>query len=420
MSKVFFFIKLIRESLATSIDSILSNKLRAFLSLLGITIGIFSVIVVLSFFQSIERTVRETMEGMGGSTLYIDKYPWVMKGEFAWWEYNKRPTPKYEEYEAVSKKCALAKYSAFTKNFNSQVKYKDKNYEVNIVTCTHDFINITHMGIEQGRYFTNTESERGSRVAIVGSNICKNLLGDDDQQHIGKEIMILGNKLKIIGVFEKKGNSVVNTGIDNAVMIPFNFGRKLVNIKSDYMNSSIVVTPKPGISTEQLSDDLKRIMRAERRLKPKEKDNFAINQMSLLDSVFDNIFGVLNMVSWLIGSFSLLIGGFGIATIMFISVKERTAQIGIKKALGAKSFFILTEFIFEAIFLALIGGVFGLILVYITTIIFTSLTGIKVVLSIGNILIGLLVSSAIGFISGYFPARKASRLAPVDAMRSSF
>jgi len=270
--------------------------------------------------------------------------------------------------------------------------------------------------LEAGRYFTPVESHRGNNVAIIGTDIADQLYQGIDP--IGKKIKIFGRKLDIIGVTKKEGESVFGDSKDNRIFIPINYGRSVLDVRN--IGSTILVMGKPGISNDRMKDELVGIMRSIRKLPPRADDSFAINETDIISKGFDSLFAVIAMVGWFIGGFSLLVGGFGIANIMFVSVKERTNQIGIQKSLGAKNYFILLQFLFEAIFLSLMGGVVGLLIVYILTFFSESMLNFELSLTFANIFLGVVVSALIGLVSGFIPSYQASRLNPVDAMRSSF
>lgn len=413
------YLRLIRESFAFAMQAIVANKVRTFLSLLGITIGIFSVISVLTVFDSIEIKLRKNIEELGSNVLFVQKWPWSMgDANYAWWEYMKRPETRLQEMEEIQKRSNLADAVSYYVATQRNVKCQGITYEnAVLIAASHDYEKVETINLSQGRYFSQSESQGGRPVAVVGDKIIKELLGEADP--IGKEILVFGRKVEIIGVFKMEGDGSFGPSKDTWIMMPVNFGRNFIDLDSD-IEASIMVRGKKNISNEALRDELTGIMRSVRKLKPTVKDNFAINETSVITQGFDKVFSVVAIVGWIIGGFSLLVGGFGIANIMFVSVKERTAQIGIQKSLGAKNSFILQQFLFEAIFLAVLGGIFGLLIIYTGTVIATKVTGMELFLTMKNIVLGLSVSAFIGLVSGLFPAWSASRLDPVEAMRSTF
>jgi len=385
------------------------------LSLLGVTIGIFSIISVMTTIDSLERSIRENVSSLGNNTIYVQKWPWTFSSEYPWWKYIKRPLPKMEEADQIKERSVYAGDVAFVASTNKTVEYEDKAVEnTGIMLATFDYGRIRDFKIENGRYFTELESHSGKNVAIIGATISEELY--QGASPINKTIKVGGRKVRVIGVFAKEGEDMFNNSMDQMVLIPVNFGKTMFDVESEALNPFICVTAKENVSVEQLVDELAIIMRTIRRLKPVEEDNFALNQASMIAKGLDNIFGIIDLAGWIIGGFAILVGGFGIANIMFVSVKERTRQIGIQKAIGAKSYLILTQFLTEAIVLSLVGGLIGLFLVWILTFVASSLTPLSFALSLQNVLSGTLISVFIGIVSGFAPARKAAGLDPVIAM----
>ena len=411
-------IRVIKESIIFAIDALRVNMVRTILSLLGITIGIFCVISVFTVFDSIERNFKKSLSEIGSNVLFVQKWPWQMGGEYAWWKYMKRPQPKLDDLKEIQARSNASERSAYYIAVNKDVNYLDNSISgTTIVAVSQDYDKLTVFDIGQGRYFSQQESLLGKNVAIIGYTIADNLFGPNDP--IGHYVKIAGLKVEVIGVFKKVGDNMFGNSTDDQVLVPVLYGRNFINFNGD-VESCVMVKAKPGVSNEELTDELRGIMRSVHKLKPQAEDDFAINETSVISKGFDSIFAVISMVGWVIGGFSLLVGGFGIANIMFVSVKERTTIIGIKKSMGAKRSFILLEFLIESIFLSVMGGAIGLIIIYAGTLIASSAFSMPLVLTQRNIILGLSISSIIGLVSGFIPAWIASRLDPVEAMRSTF
>ncbi|MEI6488041.1 MAG: ABC transporter permease [Bacteroidota bacterium] len=412
------FLGLFRESILFAINALVVNKLRTFLSLLGITIGIFAIITVFTIVDSLEQNLRKSVQSLGDDVVFVQKWPWTFGPDYPWWKYMNRPVPDYTELDDILRKCDGAESAAFVINANITVKYKSSSIEnVSIICASHQYNRVKNFEIDEGRYFTEIESSAGRPVAIIGDVIAKALF--PYHSPIGQMIKVNGSKVMVIGVFKKEGESILGGSSDTQVLVPIQYARSLIDIRSDNLDPEIMVRAKKGISNDDLIDELTGLMRSIRKLHPKADDNFALNQTSLISNQFDSLFNMVGIAGWIIGGFSILVGGFGIANIMFVSVKERTNIIGIQKSLGAKNYFILLQFIFESIFLSLLGGIFGLLIVYVITLTAGDTFGMEISLSRSNIILGFTISILIGLVSGFVPAYGASQLDPVEAIRAS-
>ena len=408
-------LRLVRESYLFAFQEIIVNKVRTSLSLLGITIGIFCVISVFTVFDSMENSIRKSIASLGSNVLYIQKWPWAMGGDYPWWKYWQRPEASLDDMREVEKRSNLADAIAFMVQVNKTVKYQNSYAEnIGVMGVSQDFDKVWKFELADGRYFSLTESASGNNIAIIGADLATDLFREGDP--IGKKIKIFGRNIEVVGVIAKEGEDFFGNSNDKVVYLPINYFKTLVDLRD--MGSTIVVKAKPLVSNEELRDELTGLMRSIRKQKPSAEDNFAINETDIISKGFDSLFKVIAMVGWIIGGFSLLVGGFGIANIMFVSVKERTNIIGIQKALGAKNYFVLLQFLFEAVFLSLIGGIFGLVIILILTLLVSNLTSFHLILTQGNIFLGIGVSGIIGLISGIIPAWSASKLDPVEAMRT--
>lgn len=412
------FARLIKESARFALTSVIANKLRTSLTLLGITIGIFSIILVFSVLDGLERQVRGSIESLGDNVVYIMKWPWVFEGDFPWWRFMNRPVPNVREVDDLMRRTYTVEATAFLASTSRTIEYLNNSIEnTALVGVSADYDKVRLVDISDGRYISATEFASGRNVAVLGAKIAESLFPGTDP--IGKNIRFFGRNAEVVGVFAQEGMSNFGNTHDEQVIVPLKYLGLFLDVNSERNNPFIMAKAKPGITNEEMMDDITGVMRAIRRLKPVAEDNFALNETSSLSKQTDSIFAIISLAGWIIGGFSILVGGFGIANIMFVSVRERTSIIGIQKALGAKNYFILLQFLFEAILLSLVGGVVGLLMVFGATAAISSLANFDFSLTIGNILLGLNVSAIIGLVSGFVPAWTASRLDPVEAIRST-
>ena len=413
------------ESFRFAWNALKMNLLRTILSLLGVTIGIFAIIAVFTLVDSLEKNIKESFSFLGAGVIYVEKWPYTpdANGEYKWWDFMGRPNASYNEFKFLQANLKNENgISIFAVRSNITLKRKSNSIsEVDLRGGSYGYSDIFETNIEEGRYFTQTEAESGRNVAIIGSNIAQSLFPNGENA-IGKEIKLSGMKFMVIGVVKKEGESFLGTpSNDDTCIIPYNAFRKMYQTGTGAANEIGSKIGVKGYSSDiglvELENEIVGLMRTRRGQKPRDTNSFAMNRPEAIANVIGSVFDVFGIAGWVIGGFSILVGGFGIANIMFVSVKERTNIIGIQKSLGAKNYFILFQFLFEAIFLSVIGGAGGLILVLLIT--FIPMGDLQVALSFKNIVLGLGVSAIIGTASGIIPAALAARLDPVIAIRSN-
>lgn len=411
------FTKLFFESILFAVRSLVANRLRTLLSLFGVVIGIFVIILILTSLDSLKKDINDSISSLGDDIIYIHKWPWEGGFDYPWWKYWQRPVPTIKEMEQVEKNAHLAEYVSFSVSANRSLKYKSNSVpsaEINGVFVNYD--KLYDIEIEEGRFFTESELRSSRNLVIIGSGIAEGLMGN--QSPVGKRIKISNNNYTVIGVMPKKGASLFGNGADNKVYIPYYNIRNLVDLNSWRVHREILVKARPGVTNEQLKDELTGLMRSIRKLKPTEEDDFTLNEASMIAKQMSNITIIFDIVAWAIGLLAVLVGTFGIANIMFVSVKERTNIIGIQKALGAQRRFILMQFLAEALILTMVGGLLGLLIVFGVTKVVSAISSFNMVLSVGNVARGMWISTLIGVLSGIIPAWLAARMSPVDAIRS--
>lgn len=413
------YIRLFVESVVFGFQALVVNKLRTFLSLLGVTIGIFAIVSVFTLVDSMERSIRGSIETLGDNVIFIQKWPWSFGDkEYAWWKYMMRPEVSPDELDEIKERSELSTAATFILEFRRTLKFENSSIEESkVVASSADAPEVRNFEIGLGRYFSESEFKSGRAVCLVGARTAYDLFGV--RNPVGKTIKIGGAKTTIIGVFEFEGQSLIGSSVDQETHIPLEFARTFVKLDNRRLNPRIMVKARDGVPNQALKDELTGIMRSARRLKPKQEQNFALNEISILSEGLTGFFDQISIIGMIIGGFSILVGGFSIANIMFVSVKERTNIIGIQKALGAKNAFILFEFLAEAVMLTTLGGLIGMFLVFLIAQGVSSFTEFTLVLSAQNIATGIGISVSIGLISGLLPALSASRLNPVDAIRAN-
>ncbi|MGZ3849053.1 MAG: ABC transporter permease [Flavisolibacter sp.] len=411
-------LEIIGSGFKMAMQELAKNKLRTFLSLFGVTIGIFCIIGVLATVNSLQTNIQNQLKSLGNNTIYIDKWEWNGGGpNYPWWKYAKRPEPEIAELAEIKERTATAQYAAFFINSVTSIDFESNTLNnVRLYGVTQDYQNIQGLVIQYGRFLTDGEFQRGSNSTVMGNEIAETLFGDAEKA-VGKVISIKGRKTVVIGVIKKEGSQIVGGWqFDKCIILPYNYAKTII----DENHSDPIMMVKGGaqISSKALKDELTGTMRSIRKLKPTQDDNFALNDINDLSDNLAQAFVSINIGGWAIGALAFIVGIFGVANIMFVTVKERTSQIGLKKALGAKNRVILMEFLLESAFLCIIGGLIGLLLVYILTKIVTASFDFPIFLSASIIITAILICIIAGILAGIIPATRAAKMNPVVAIRS--
>ena len=411
------YLRLLKESFGFAMNALRNNKLRTLLSLLGVTIGIFSIIAVLAAVDSLDKKIKKDLSSLDKNTIYLMRFSFG-PSEIPQWKREQFPNVKYDEYTYL--KSSMNDLDQMAYQFfvgRESLKFESESVsDVNIVPVSHEFIEIQGLEFEKGRFYNESESNSGAPVIVLGFDIAKSLFGESEP--IGKNIRLYGQRFTVIGMLKKQGEGMFGDSNDTSAFIPVNFLRRLYGDNNDALTPVILVKPEKGVDMDAFKAELAQKLRNYRGMKIDEIDNFFINVLSGFTDLLDGIISAMRGGGILISVFSFLVGGFGVANIMFVSVKERTNLIGIQKSLGAKNRFILFQFLFEAIILCVIGGAIGLLIVWLLSILLTSVLDFEFVLSFWNILIGSGLSIIVGVISGILPAISASKLDPVEAIRT--
>ncbi len=414
------------QSLRLSLEEVRASKLRSFLSLLGVSIGVLCIVSVWTAVDSLEKNIRKSIDSLGSNVIYVQKWPWSIGPDYPWWRYYNRPSGNAREMNLLRDRLNSADACAiFYRSSGKKVQYRSSSTEgVTALGVSIDYNKVKLLEFVQGRFFSSSEMNSASPVAVIGANIAENLFGEGVDVE-GKEVRVDGIKVRVIGLLKKEGDDIFGLTMDDNIIMPYGMMSNFIDMSGRSGDDPLIaITPKKGVDVEELKYEVRGVLRGVRRLAPNVDDNFAINQVSVFADGITAIFSIVNVAGLCIGIFSVLVGGFGIANIMFVSVKERTYIIGIKKAIGAKKIYILLEFLLEAVVLCVIGGIVGLLVVvllfgalqyYLTNVVETDF---MFYITTTNLIYGVLISVVTGILAGFIPAYSAANMRPVDAIRS--
>ena len=409
-------LKILSNSLRLTLQELKVNKTRTALSLTGVAFGIFCIIGVLATVNSLEQNIQNEVNSLGSNTIYIDKWDYSGGPNKPYWKLRARPVMKYEEQDMVKERSELTQDVTYLMKTVGSLSYKnDVLSNIAVYGINEAQIALQPLTFDAGRYISSNEFNNGTNVCIIGYENAESLFGSAERA-AGKQVEVKGKVMTIVGVIKKVGKNLIGFDYDHCIMMPYKYCRQLYDEKN--ANPVLIVKGKDGVTTDALYQELKGIMRQVRRLGPLEEDNFSLNSVEAISKAISGFFVTLNIVGGFIGGISLIVGLFGIANIMFVTVKERTSIIGLKKAIGAKSSSILLEFLMEAALMCILGGAVGLFFVWILTLILSGPFKFPVFISVPLLFATVIICIVVGILAGIIPARQAAKMDPVVAIRS--
>lgn len=386
-----------------------AHKMRSILTTLGIFIGVTTIITIFTTIQGLNEYVVGQLSAIGSSTVYVDKYPWVIQGDF--WKYRNRKDINKDEYEALKNFSTEADFISPQVFSMKKVKYKNEAYDrIFIMGTSEEYVYTDNVNPAEGRFLTEFDVKRNHTVCVIGAELAENLFKDEPP--LGKRIYIGDRKYRVVGILEKKGR-IFGQSMDNYAIVPLETFKRTFGRHRGYR---IAMTVTDVDRVEDMKDEIRGIMRRVRKIAPDEEDDFAINQQDQLTQLYKQLTGVLYAIVFVIGSMSLVVGGIGIMNIMLVSVTERTKEIGIRKAIGAKRKNILSQFLIESVAIASIGGFLGIIVGFLGGSIVLSQMDLSTSVSLSSIMVGFGFSTFVGVLAGFYPAWKAARMNPIDSL----
>ena len=395
------------ENLKISLSAVFANKTRSILTALGIVIGVLSVTLMGTLISGLDRSFESSMSWLGKDILYVSRFEWF--SDMEWWEVRNRPRMRTEYVDKIKEKSKYALAVSPVMQRGASLSYEDKETRTEIFGTNEEYMETISTDIERGRFFTASEDKVGARVTIIGGGIKDAFFGDEDA--IGKYIKIDNLKFRVVGVLEKQGKFLGLFSVDKQAILPLGAYKRIFS-KRGWMRLSVKV---PEDKIDEGLDEISGVMRQIRGLRPSEKSDFAINQTKAFETQYNKLKIAIGGTGFFITLLSLVVGGIGIMNIMFVTVKERTREIGVRKAIGATNGMILSQFLMEAVTICLFAGLLGLSLAYVISIFINKI--FPSTLPLGLSIFSILISMVVGIVSGFIPAYKASKLDPIDSLR---
>ncbi len=402
----------IREGFGISWSAIRANKMRSVLTTLGIVIGIVTVTLMGTAIEGLNRSFLKSISALGADVFYVDRFSWLNTTSEEWQKQQKRRPIRVADARALANQLTLASAVVPRADVNAPLKYKNRSASsVTVIGTTEGYLYTSGVGVAQGRFLSATEVEGGRPVCVIGAQVATNLF--QQESPLGNKIKIDAQTYEVVGVMEKQGSFLGLISLDNQAIIPL---KQLIAMFWGNPDIGIQVKAKELVLLDEAREELRQVMRRVRRLAPSQPDDFSINQQDQFVQMFDRVAGTIAIIGLFVTGLSLFVGGIGIMNIMFVSVAERTREIGIRKAIGAKRRTILLQFLTEAACICLLGGLIGLAIAWPLTLVIDRF--LPATMSLPVVGIALLVSLVTGLVSGFVPAWRAARMNPVDALRS--
>ena len=395
------------ENFLISLSAIFANKTRSILTALGIIIGVLSVTMMGTLISGLDKTFEGSMSWLGKDVLYISRWEWF--SDMEWWEVRNRPRIRPEYVDQVKERSQYALAVAPVMQRGASLSYSDKEIRTQIFGTNEEYMETISTNIEKGRFFTNSEDKSGMRVTVIGDGIKKAFFGDEEA--IGKYIKIDNMKFRVIGILEEQAKFLGLFSTDKQAILPFGAYKRIFS-KRGFMRLSVKV---PEDKVEEAVDEMSFVMRHIRGLKPNQKNDFAINQTKAFEKQYNTLKIAIGGTGTFITLLSLIVGGIGVMNIMFVSVKERTREIGVRKAIGATKGMIMSQFLMEAVTICLLAGLIGLLFAYLGSFLLNKIFPSNLDLSLA--LFSILISMIVGVVSGIIPSYRAAKLDPIDSLR---